>query len=120
MYTEMDFSHNLQCAFAQNMVPLFLGLRPQKPEYMEGKNQRNVNRSGVCLKTIHQRQNTTFVSLLDSFFVCNPKYNPSLSHKKRTTSFFYTYLFFLFFLITDKHQISLLSHDPFFMCCYVF
>ena len=37
MYAEMDFSHNLQCAFAQNMVPLFLGLRPQKPEYVEGK-----------------------------------------------------------------------------------
>jgi len=37
MYAEMDFSHNLQYAFAQNMVPLFLGLIPQKPEYVEGK-----------------------------------------------------------------------------------
>jgi len=40
MYTEMDFSHNLQCAFAQNMVPLFLGLTPQKPEYVEGKKSK--------------------------------------------------------------------------------
>ena len=95
MYAEMDFSHNLQCAFAQNMVPLFLGLRPQKPEYVEGKIKEMLT-GVVFVWKQYIKDKTLLLFLFLTFFVCNPKYNPSLSHKKRTTLFFYTYLFFTF------------------------
>ena len=119
MYAEMDFSHNLQCAFAQNMVPLFLGLRPQKPEYVEGKIKEMLT-GVVFVWKQYIKDKTLLLFLFLTLFLYVIQNITPLSVTKKELPYSFTHTYFLLFLITDKHQISLLSHDPFLCVAIIF